>query len=299
MTKIKFRKNSKIVNTVSKILLLFFLLSFGTVKNLSAQFGGGDGLSEATAFQIWSKAHLDELRDSVNNGNNYSDTYFVVLDNIAEPITKPIGIFSYSALSRKTFQGVFDGNNKTIVLDLDYNLSAFGVGLFAAIENAIVKNVVVAGNVRGGTFVAGICAMAYTSLILNCINASTVVGNIAVAGILGADSVSTISNSINIGSIVSENGDCAGILACGSYGRSKILNCINYGYIRTISDDVPSWAGTGGIIGHHENSNIISNCANFGVVEGPEGLTGQISGTTVRRNITNCHYDKQMCGEED
>ena len=84
MPKTKKRKHLKISNTDSKILLLFFLLSLGTVKNLNAQwcphtpkcpfdscYYGGDGLSEATAFQIWTLEHLMELSDSTGSVSTY------------------------------------------------------------------------------------------------------------------------------------------------------------------------------------------------------------------------------------
>ena len=73
-----------------------------------------------------------------------------------------------------------------------------------------------------------------------------------------------------------------------------ITNCVNYGFVQGNER-------VGGINGLANNSSLgliyditISNCINTGVVEG-NNATGSIAGSIYSVTITNCHYDKQFC----
>ena len=75
-------------------------------------FSGGSG-TEDDPYRISSAADMEALRDSVNSGNKYTGTYFLVTGDInlgtdADNTWKPI--FSSSA----QFGGVFDGDGHTI-----------------------------------------------------------------------------------------------------------------------------------------------------------------------------------------
>ena len=329
MPKTKKRKHLKISNTVSKIVLLFFLLSFGTVKNLNAQcphtpkcpfdscYYGGDGLSEATAFQIWSKAHLEELADRVNNATLQiwsQGKYFILMNNITDTVRTVIG-----NLERK-FQGNFCGSNKIINLALTVN-NAY-VGLFGWIDtNGVVKNVEVNGNIYNEYFLytvfpqkAGITAM-NIGKISHCINRCSISiysnsktgdyaggvvaingnkgivdsclnsGNIEVfyhdVGGIAAQNYGTISNSTNTGSVTAK--ECgAGGVAGYTYSGSFILNCINTGAIT-------AEAHVGGIAGGVYSA-VVSNCSNYGFTKSNSfvgGISGLVTGGIINNNFNS------------
>jgi hypothetical protein len=126
-----------------------------------------------------------------------------------------------------------------------------------------------------------------------------------VGGIVGENIYFTLTmeGCLNVGNIHpletdnnSEDEDAfGGIIGAmvNTDGSSVINNCINAGYIN--SKGIATRAGTGGIAGFLLGS--ITNCTNTGVVEG-ENNVGCIVGKKVGGStVTNCHYDRQMCGE--
>ena len=120
------------------ITTLLFLIS---VPDLFS-FSGGNG-TEADPYQISTKAHLELLADSVNNGSSWSkDKYFIVMNNITDSVRTIIGDYTYPYL----FQGIFDGQGYSIALAINDNIF-FSVALFGCVYNATIKNVIVNGYV--------------------------------------------------------------------------------------------------------------------------------------------------------
>ena len=295
-----------------KTILVFILF---TVINSTvfAQFGGGDGLSEETAYKIYTVKHLEELSDSVNSTNGYPNwsygKYFKVMNDITDGLKKTIGI-SRDNGNYKMFQGYFDGQNYIISLAIDSSMNAslnVCLGLFARIAaGAVIKNVQVNGYIKGsnreslsGEGGGGIAGQILLSsgnhfiTISNCINMVNITAQVA-GGIFGGIIINgipdfcviTVENCINIGTIEGH------LTVGGIFGQahsSTITNSMNYGLVigkNTI----------GGIAGYITNTTI-SNCFNSGVVIGNENIgciVGRDGGTGT---VTNCHYDKQMCGE--
>jgi hypothetical protein len=306
-------------NLLTTLSFAFFALTVSNIA-LFAQFGGGNGLTVATAYQIYTKAHLEELSDSIiyspsnNNttGKNWSrDKHFKVMNDIIEPLTKIIGW----PASWSSFQGHFDGQNYTITLDIN-DATFYYVGLFNCIYYGSIKNVVVTGSINAinqyynvGGIVGGIITGDSASgdvRISNCVNNANVmlanyfhiagavggiVGGIGVSGIRLVSNEVIIENCINIGSV--KGFGTGGILGASNVniaGVCIINNCVNYGLI---AGDI--WAG--GIAGIIDNRITISNCYNSGVVSG-SGNVGCIVGNNAGGTVINCHYDMQMCDEE-
>jgi len=260
------RKNLKIAN----IVLLFFLLSIGTVKNLNAQLCqhtprcvfdschyGGNGLSKATAFQIWSKAHLEELADSVNNStvpnpNNWSTgKYFALMNDITDSVRTVIGS-EKTGSTQYSFQGNFNGNNFKVTVSIN-KPTDIAIGTFGyCTDGCVIENLNVDGIVMGYVHVGG------------------VVGNLA-----GSNSI--IKNCNNYASLKSIERTLGGIVGINNNG--KILNCNNYGAIEHYSI-YSNYVG--GIVGHnHYGNNHISNCVNNESVH----ARGWEAGGIVGRNV--------------
>jgi len=278
MPKTNKRKHLKISNTVSKILLLFFLLSFGTVKNLNAAWQGSG--TEADPWQITSRQCLEALADSVNNSispyPNWSNgKYFSLMNDITDTVRTVIGVMNKGCY----FMGHFDGGGFTIVLGIEAQLQwAFGVGLFGTIHNATISNVKTEGFIRTNTHMVGVVGFADNYCIIeNVINNSDNSGDTYVGGVVGWLVNGKILNSQNTGNITATGKEAGGIAACvGSGGSSVILkNNLNSGKIS-------AYSFVGGILGHifdldkNINTLIIGNL-NLGIVEGNFFVGGILS----------------------
>jgi len=322
-----------------KILMIIVLLSFGTVKNLNAQcphtpkcvfdscYYGGAG-TEIEPYQIWSKEHLEELADSVNNGVHWSaGKYFKVMNDITDPLGISIGYEYWQSsaphlqMYSRTFQGNFDGQGYTIRLEMNGLARAGLFGTITAITTDIeIKNIVidgiVNGNVAGGiaAVAGGVAAihmlepkMISMSNLINNAKISSIGGDDIAGGIIGyANKRVTASACINLGTV--NGGYATGGIIGFIYANAVqwnaespheiIINeCSNHGFIQGNN-------GVGGISGRilhlYDFSTVtILNNYSSGVVVGTSNVGCIVGLITGNGTVINNHYDKQMCGTED
>ena len=161
--------------------ILFFIAT--NISLFSNPFGGGLG-TETDPFRIYTKEHIEELADSVNNSpttpNNWSKgKYFILMNDITDSVRTVIGY------NNRAFQGNFDGNNKKIILGLDY-YNTNPVALFGLAVKCELKNIIVSGYVIGMVHIGGIAGRSENNVVIsNCINLGFIKGHYAVGGILG------------------------------------------------------------------------------------------------------------------
>ena len=238
---------------------------------------GGDGLSESTAFQIWSKEHLEELADSVNNSTvpnpyNWStNKYFALMNDITDTVRTVIG---YS--DARCFQGHFQGQNFTITLGINVPVAGSPVGLFGMVNGATILNVTTEGYVRrvGFTPVGAIVGTSRTwatpempTLIKNVTNNCEVSGTAYIGGIIGQTAYNTsVEFATNTGNIsaTTRKSHIGGIVGLGS---GIVSNSTNNGKI--FGDEV-----VGGIQGSLSLSGKILHSLNIGVVTGNKAVGG-------------------------
>ena len=242
--------------------------------------------SSKTEFTITTAAQLAGLAKLVNNGNYFIGQTIKIGNDIDLSAHKWVSIGIAAGLNSdlnssqaKAFSGVFDGGGYTIS-GLYQQSSEYGSGLFGFVasvvtvnksgityvmsgETAIVENVVLddsfidGANAVGGivgragvkfigsyrTYGEELTAVGYKTIIRNCTNYAVVIGNSDVGGITG------ISYNYHVG----------------------IVDCVNYGRVKAESQLA------GGISGSIV-AGVITNCANFGPVDGQSfvgGITGQ------------------------
>ena len=303
------------------ILLAFIGLSISSATAQTWPPAGmaGDGLTEATAWQITTPAHLEALAAYVNagNGNNTQNKFYKMMNNInlnGYSNWEPIGNNIPNGVATR-FQGTFDGNNK-IVQNLTINKPTQQyIGLFGFTSGATIKNLGIAGgNITGGENTGGFVGYAGSTTISSCYSSgyiSTTVaagstfgayaGGIAGCGYdvfiiycynLGAISASSASSSATYGAYA------GGIM--GNNGSSTITNCYNTGNISaSASASHPSSANSGsfvgGIVGLGSPTSVITDCYNTGVLSSsythtgtiPAANAGGIAGSGC--SITNCY----------
>jgi len=180
------------------------------------------------------------------------------------------------------FLGSYDGqdfaiDNLYINRPSESYLGLFGCPYYGAvIKNLNLYNI----EVTGDNFVGGVSGNLGDALIENCFISGSVNGRNC-GGIVGYSEAGEISDCINYANI---NGDvCGGIVGYG-YG-SIINNCINHGNIIGVGSD-----HLGGIVGNAFLNFTITNCCNYGTVEGDStvgGLAGEITGGDIIENSIN------------
>ncbi|MCL2040186.1 MAG: hypothetical protein FWG85_07130 [Bacteroidetes bacterium] len=292
---------------MKKYFIFLFVFSNTLLFAQNPPFNGiGDG-SIGNPYQIWTKAHIDELSDSVYNSGYpvYStwhfNKHFRLMTNIIEPLTKSIG--ELESFRSSHFHG---GGHKINVAIISSSTPPYSApSLFSSLYmDATLDSLIVDGYILDG--MAGITTSMTSGLnlicsISYCINNVTIVQNGEInpitgklegpaGGIVYMNSGGTISHCIN-------NGDITGVDRIGGIAGENsgtIINCINTGNITaTASGDNNIFSGVGGIVGTVANhcQNIL-NCVNIGSVVG-QGFVGGIVGLAnghpmAVTPITNC-----------
>ena len=195
-----------------------------------------------------------------------------------------------------SFQGTFDGNDKTIT-GLYINQTTNYAGLFGYVLNAEIKNLTMQNCKVVSTvdYVGNFVGCAYDSIISNCSAEKTEVrGDYYVGGIVGwIYETTTITNCYNTGSVRCSMWYVGGI--AGGATRVKITNCYNTGSV--VSVDIDGGLYIGGIAGQCSGATI-TNCYNTGSVNGGRACMGGIAGNLFSATtITNCYYLESSSSE--
>ena len=247
------------------------------------EYTAGADTSAGAAYKISTEESLRAFAaaakaDGGNGTYNLSGVSFYLANDVALTGTwTPVGNGILAV--KDFFAGTFDGCGHTIS-----GLNVQGQGLFAAINQAAIRNLNVSGTVNSTVnYVGGIVGKVQAGTIENCSFSGSVssskskayVGGIA--GGLNSANV-TISGCANTADVT--GGYAGGILG---YWRTAatIQNCYNTGSI-TGSDKA------GGIVGQL-SSGTIENCYSTGAVGGAASQKGGIfafSNATVK----NCYY---------
>ena len=315
-----------------KLIFIFTLLALSNISlfsqcphtpkcPLDSCYYGVDG-SASSPFQIWTKAHLEELADSVNNAQQYApaanwstDKYFALMQDITDSVRTVIGWHNNIASPNPndppyggpSFQGNFDGNGHKITASIYKSplvdiYTSMNVGVFGYVSgNSVIKNLSVDGVVAGYAGVGGIVGSLNGAMIMNCNNYASlqaifytywqdyggVIGGIA-GGNSGSGVIISCNNYANI-----ENPDVNFIGGVVGNNSGDIFNCVNTG-------DIKGMHYVGGVIGSMGSQNslyvsIVNFCVNIGNVVsnsthlvfnfGGGGIAGSISNATISNSI--------------
>ena len=230
----------------------------------------GKGTAESP-YLIQNAEDLKTLAQKVNGGTDYAGKYFKQTANINlnnEENWTPIGgtvIEHPSTWEISVFKGNFDGDGHQITITGD---SDFG-GLFGSVEEAIIQNCHVVGEVNGYRNVGGIVGGAgLNTQILNCSFRGNVTGTgSCIGGIVGdTSSGCEVSGCFVTGKKVEGLKKVGGIAgdACGT-----IKNCYALADVTAKSDFSP-------------NTNEAGNYA------------GGIAGDVFYCTIENCYYSGKV-----
>lgn len=279
-------------------------------------FGGGDGSSAESAFEISTASQLAQIAYNVNNGNDYTGKYFKLMNDLdlAGKEWTPIGYRFYPG-QENGFNGNFDGNNKNII-NIAIGSSAkpktggdqTQAGLFGATRYlANIKDL----HVQGAFYVNDVTSVGMLigysesdGVISGCSAQGTIVstgsGDIRIGGLVGDTSGTSVIRCSSDVDISASNGSMAvggliGYHGAFSYDRIRPLDsCIYTGTLT--SGNVPSYGGVGGIAGKSYGYTIIFNSVNKGTIIGSEGNIGGIVGIQHNEGIINCYSSGPVAG---
>lgn len=256
--------------SLSVLLVAFALLLSFSVCGFADV--GGDAFIE-----ISNAAELKEYRDNVNNAGgkviNARLTADIVLDGTE---WTPIGINS------NPFKGTFDGQGYSVTGMYIENPENNRAGFFGLIENAVIKNLTVSGNINtpGKS------------------NVGMIAGMMSYASIVGGGS--HIENCVSEGTIKAKS-DAGGIAGYSMPNwidrKNYILNCVSNVKLEIASNNT-SDNNAGGIVGQSAFT-IIANCVASGSIHGYGEKCGGIVGYAYENvQITNCvssvNFDTQI-----
>jgi len=232
-----------------------------------------------TAQELWDFSEDFSTVYEVVNGYDGKTIYLdndIKMDDINQIPMSPIGYYN-NANSHKTFKGTFDGQGHEVDVIIDSS-GCNGVGLFGAMGNGSIKNLIFSGSVVGGqNQIGGIVGLISGGPvnIQNCCNKANVTTTSStgtyVGGIVGfinggtGHTISHCTNEGNISAIRSMGG-----IAGGINSNTTITNCRNLGEVKAADWNVTTSQtayGCGGIVGILKNNpTTITKCTNDGAV---------------------------------
>ncbi len=253
---------------------------------------------ERTEEIIKTAEELAEFRDKVNTPLTYEgkivklgrdiDLSSICGENVnGEEISwVPIGYF----------KGTFDGNNYTIS-NIYIKSNKSNQGLFGAIANATIKNIIIDNSVIEGTNNVGVISRNSANAIIenihttknNIIKATSTNGVAYVGGIIGNATGIQISKVSNYATVIG-NGAYIGGIVGAAHKDSHISESYNAGNVKAYENKSNIFS-IGGIIGTNAWNVEIINCYNIGTIEGYNAIGG-ISGSAhayPMLTITNCY----------
>jgi len=297
-------------------MVIFMFFASGLIF---AQFGGGTG-NELNPYRIYTKGHLEELSDSIIANNSFEGKHFKLMNDINEPITKPIGS---GASPPAFFQGFFHGCGNYITVNFELQNNTFDRTLFLLLgQNSVIDSLVIEGymvRTQGFAFTnkgtlsnctnnvlisamfieddmwdawCGIC-LNNEGLINNCTNNVIFYNGFQMGGIVYSN-FNTISNCTNNGNMYGSiyTYSMAGIC---HFNSGLVINSINNGNI-TSTEEYADISFSGGICAVQLSGNLV-NCQNRGNISNKAyAFTAGITGIFKSGKILNCANHGEILG---
>ena len=292
----------------SLTLLVFVLCSWFSAM---AQFSGSGSGTSSDPYKIYDADRLNQVRNFLNQPG----VYFKLMNNIdlGDWISENYPSQGWQPIGSDNapFQGVFDGNGKSITNFSINRSSASYVGFFGYTDGATIKDLTISGTtVKGGnytgsligysksttisnyTYSGNVTSSAYGGGVAGYISGgsvstltvtSTVTGTNYVGGLFGQAGGQTITNATLTGA-VSGTGYLGGAIGRVGNGTLTLNSCTVNAPVTGTSDHV------GGIIGESTYSTSLSTCSQSGNITGKSylgGIDGYAMGTTT---FSNCEH---------
>ncbi len=233
-------------------------------------------------------AYLSLIANGLISGETTDGVYYSLTEDLDldDNDWYPIGGMSNS------FEGYFDGGNKTIS-NLKITDGSDGyVGLFGSVREGSVSNVkTVDAQISGTCYLGAVVGHLYYSIVSNCSNTgenASVYGYAGKGGVVGwADRYSTITRCYSEASISGNDWYTGGVVGRLDY-YSTMTECYNEG-------DVQGYTRVGGVVGEACASSSVTKCYNTGDVSGDE-CAGGVAGLISSSSIIACYNTGDITG---
>lgn len=252
--------------------------------------------SENSPFLIKSANDINLLADFMEkSGMDYEGYHFLVENNIEYPDSVA---FTPIALTGVQFQGVFNGNHKTIskfIYADENSKTGKNIGFFGTLgSKAIIHDLTLEGAIKAYSYAGSFAGLQY-GRIENCESKSTVDCKSGYAGGFAGRMYdgSTIVNSVFSGVVGGENTTNSnyqgGFAAVADYG-AEISGCVNKGTVgnnkNTTGTTYTGVQWVGGIAG--DLNGLAKNCRNEGTVKGRMNVAGIAGRLAKTGHIFDC-----------
>ena len=268
-------------------------------------FSGGTG-TEADPYKIATARDFKNLQNytaagyGTLTGEHFYGAHYLQTADIdfdGATLTK-IGAYINATTYTSAFTGVYDGDSHTLSNFVIKEPTVQGVGLFAVISEATLKNMILSGiTVQGKSYVGGLVGFAVTSTVKDCIVGGTVQSNGgATGGVIGyVYQGGTVSGcrarELSVCPIDSATGNNYGGII-GYIPNNGTITVTDCHAEATSSVSSGMQAQTGGIIGtcalETTANATISNCSNAATVTNGMQRAGGIVGSFVNGTISKC-----------
>ena len=149
-------KLKKVFAVLITVCMMFVMLPVRAFAEDTILNGSG---TEDDPYMIFSVEDWNTFADMINDdagvyNGMYSDKYYMLGDDIGspdDPVTRIVGYYN----SEDSFQGTFDGNGKTLYVEIE-NTERQGTAPFRDVSGATIMNLTVRGTVTGSAHAGGL-----------------------------------------------------------------------------------------------------------------------------------------------
>ena len=200
-------------------------------------------------FMIHSTADWDTFRQIVEEAKEQKDIYAQLMADIS--ITEPAG------LKTSYFRGTFDGCGHTLTCNIDKNMEAMAP--FQYVINGVIRNLHVAGNIKGGIHSAGVVGYLDNSSILvmenSHVSAHITTTDKYAGGFVGHahSGTVTVRNCLFDGIITASSGNYTGAFIGWSAHNATVENCLENGTYNTFAHTGVNYRGFNDVFGGTNN----------------------------------------------
>ncbi|MBR0072888.1 MAG: hypothetical protein IJP95_03545, partial [Bacteroidales bacterium] len=287
-------------------------------------FCGGSG-TKVDPYLICNEAQLDSLAMFVNNGFDFQNTYFRVVNDLNMINYQPWRMIGNN--TTHPFKGHFDGDGHTIS-NLVVNTGTptycglFGYVIGTSSDTCHIHDFTITGSFTGSSYTGaavgwiqygkvanvtnfatisgynnyhgGIVGRAAYTDVLRCVNRGNVTGSQYTGGIVGYATSGNrhIDTCINSGAVNSNSTNVGGIV--GYMSNYYVQNSSNSGDVTSTSTTAQSYVG--GIAGYMVNTSYVRYNLNGGLVKSSGGSVGGIVGRAVNSVTYNLNVNNVIAG---
>lgn len=277
----------------------------------AAFFSGGRG-TEASPYRIADARDFKNIQKLIANGLNaelnsehFQNAHYLQTANIdfEDEILPSIGVYNGIYANALPFQGVYNGNDKTLSRFQVSGDKDGSTGLFEYVDGATLRNITIGTGSVTGTNTAGILAGRCTgnTTIEKCsLTGGQVTGRNSVgfiAHIVGNTLVKdcTVSNITVITAAEGADANNQGGVVGYAGGASSIQSCTTSGDIQFTG--TASGSTRGGIVGKFDSTSQVKDCINNAIVTNAlVASTGGIAGQIVNGKIVSCANTANVSG---